>query len=135
MFCNTKDSISAEQKSNAIYRITCPGCFQKYVIKTDRNLIIKLDEHGTKVDQPRYQHLSNCSAFNDHIMLFTLLDAATDTIIVSKKSHLHNAIINNIKISDKNDKWGQLQFLETYYIKKLAPEIYFGLKTSKERVI
>ena len=29
MFCNTKDSISAEQKSNVIYRITCPGCFQK----------------------------------------------------------------------------------------------------------
>ena len=25
MFCNTKDSISAEQKSNVIYRITCPG--------------------------------------------------------------------------------------------------------------
>ena len=29
IFCNTKDSISAEQKSNVIYRITCPGCFQK----------------------------------------------------------------------------------------------------------
>ena len=29
MFCNTKDSISAEQKSNVIYRITCTGCFQK----------------------------------------------------------------------------------------------------------
>ena len=98
----------------------------KNVIKTDRNLIIRLDEHGTKVDQPRYQHLSNCSAFNDHIMLFTLPDAAPDTIIVSKESHLHNAVINNIKILDKNDKWGQLQFLETYYIKKLAPEIHLA---------
>ena len=37
MFCNTKDSISTEQKSNVIYRITGPGCFQKYVSKTDRN--------------------------------------------------------------------------------------------------
>ena len=88
----------------------------KNVIKTDRNLIIKLDEHGTKVDQPMYQHLSNCS----------------DTTIVSKESHLQNAVISNIKILDKNNKWGQLQFLETYHIKKLAPEIHFGLKSSKE---
>ena len=104
MFCNTKDSISAEQKSNVIYGITCPACFQKYVGKTDRNLITRLDEHGTKVDQPIYQHLCNCSAFNDQIMLSTLPDAVTDTTIVSKELHLHNAVINNVKILDKNDK-------------------------------
>ena len=74
-----------------------------------------------------YQHLSNCSAFNDRIILFTLPDAAMDTTVVSKELHLHNAVINNVKILDKNDKWGQLQFLEAYYIKKLAPEINFGL--------
>ena len=124
MFCNTKDSISAEQKSNFIYGITCLGCFQKYVGKTDKNLITRLDEHGTKIDQPMFQHLSNCSALNDHIMLFTLPDAATHTTIVSKEFHLHNVAINNIEILDKNDKWGQLQFLEVYYIKKLAPEIH-----------
>ena len=78
-----------------------------------------------------YQNLSNFRAFNDHIMLFTLPDAALDTTIVSKELHLHNAVINNVKILDKNDKWGQLQFLETYYIKKLAPEINFGLKHQK----
>ena len=54
MFCNTKDVISTEQKSNVIYRITCPGCFQKYVGKIDRNLTTRLDEHGTKVDQTMY---------------------------------------------------------------------------------
>ena len=133
MFCNTKDSVSAEQKSNVIYRITCPGCFQKYVGKTDQNLITRLDEHGTRVDQPMHQHISNCSTFNDHVILFTLPDAATDTTIVSKELHLHNTVINNVKVLDKNDKWGrQLQFLEAYYIKKLAPEINFGLKASKE---
>ena len=126
MFCNTKDSISVEQKSNVIYKITCPGCFQKYVGKTDRNLITRLDEHGTKVDQSMYQHLGNCSAFIDYIMLFTLSDAATDIIIVNKELHLH------VKIFNKNDKWDQLQFLEAYYIKKLAPEINFSLKASKE---
>ena len=65
-------------------------------------------------------------------MLFPLPDAAADTTIVSKEIHLHNVVINNVKILDKNDKWGQLQFLEVYYIEKLAPEINFGLKASKE---
>ena len=68
MFYNTKDSISVEQKSNVVYRIRCPGCFQKYVGKTDGNLITRLEKHGTKVDLLMYQHLSNCSAFNDHIV-------------------------------------------------------------------
>ena len=50
-------------------------------------------------------------------MLFTLPDAATDTTIVSKELHLHNAVINNVKILDKNNKWGQLQLLEAYYLR------------------
>ena len=79
-----------------------------------------------------YQHLSNFNAFNDHIMLFTLPDAAPDTTTISKDLHFHNAVINNVKILNKNDKWGQLQFLEAYYIKKLAPEINFDVKASKE---
>ena len=112
MFCNTKDSISAEQKSNVIYGITCPACFQKYVGKTDRNLITRLDEHGTKVDQPMYQHLSNCSAFNDHIILFTLPDAAVDTTIVSKELHLHNAVINNVKYLIKMINGVNINFLK-----------------------
>ena len=49
MFCNTKESISAEQTSNVIYRIICTGCFQKYVGKANRNLITILDERGKKV--------------------------------------------------------------------------------------
>ena len=47
------------------------------------------------------KHLKNCSAFSDHIMLFTLQDAATDTTIVSKELHLYNAVINNVKIFEK----------------------------------
>ena len=112
MFFNTKDSISAEQKSNVIYRITFPGCFQKYVGKTYWNLITRLDEHGRKVDQPMYGHLINFSAFNDHIMLFTLPDAATDTTIVSKELHLHNAVINNVKILDKTLNGVNINFLK-----------------------
>ena len=73
-------------------------------IETRIELITRIDEHGKKVEQPMYQHLSNCSAFNDHVMLFTLPDAATNTTIVSKELHLHNTVINNVKILDKSDK-------------------------------
>ena len=58
-----------------------------------------------------YQHLSNCSAFNDHIMLFTLPDAAAGTTIVSKELHLHNAVINNVKILDKMINGANFNFL------------------------
>ena len=132
MFCNTKDSISIDQKANVIYKITCPGCFKQYIGKTDRNFITRLNEHGSKVEQPMYQHLSNCSAFNDILNLLALPDLHNDVTIVNKEQHLYNAVIKNAEIIDKNDKWGQLQFLEAYYIKTLAPEINVGLKASKE---
>ena len=83
----------------------------------------RLDKHDTKVDQPMYQHLSNCSAFNDHVMLFTLSDVATKTTIFTKELHLRNAVINNVKVLNKRDKRNQLQFLEACYIKTLIPEI------------
>ena len=35
MFCNNKDSIAVEQNSNVVYTVTCPGCFQNYVGKTN----------------------------------------------------------------------------------------------------
>ena len=66
------------------------------------------------------------------IMLFTLPDAATNTTIIIKELHLRNAVINNVKILDNNEEWDQLQFLEAYYIKALAPEINLGLKASKK---
>ena len=75
--------------------------FQIIVCKTYQKLITRLNEHGTKVDQPMYQDVCNCSAFNDHIMLFTFRDVATDTTIVGKELHLHNGVTNNVKIAVK----------------------------------
>ena len=57
------------------------------------------------------QHLSKFSAFNDHIILFTLPDAATDTTTFSKELHLQNAVINSIIILEKNDKGINFNFL------------------------
>ena len=51
-------------------------------------------------------------------MLFTLPDAAVETTIVSKELHLHNAVIKNVKILAKNEKRGQLHFVEAHYINR-----------------
>ena len=45
-------------------------------------------------------------------MLYRVPDTATDTNIVSKELHLHNAVISIAKILDKHNIWGQLQFAE-----------------------
>ena len=49
-FCSNKDHIQFQQKANVIHRITCSGCYSKYIEKTDRNIITRLDEHRTKPD-------------------------------------------------------------------------------------
>ena len=53
-------------------------------------------------------------------MLFTLPDAAADTTIVSKELHPHNAVINNVKVLDKNDKWGQLIISRNWHLKLIS---------------
>ena len=45
MFCSSKDQIPTDQKANLMYRFTCPGCNEKYIGKTDRNIITRLHEH------------------------------------------------------------------------------------------
>ena len=132
MFCSSKDQIQFRQKANVIYRITCPGCFNKYIGKTDQNIITRIDEHGTKPDQPMYQHLTNCAGFEEYLRFYALPDMDTANTIVSKDLHMHNAVIDNTEIIDYNDKWAQLQYLEAYYIKTMSPEINVGLKASKE---
>ena len=51
MFYYTKDPIKIENKTYVIYRITCSGYFNKYMGKTDHNLISWLDKHITKPEQ------------------------------------------------------------------------------------
>ena len=54
MFCSVKDSIPIHEKAKVIYKITCPGCNQDYVGKTDHNLVTRLNEHASREDQPMY---------------------------------------------------------------------------------
>ena len=63
-FCSIKDKLPNEQKNQIIYNITCPACGEKYVGKTECCFKTRMDEHGTRAEQPMFQHLLNCSAFS-----------------------------------------------------------------------
>ena len=132
MFCSYKDHIQFQQKANVIYIITCPGCYNKYIGKTERSIITELDEHGTKADQPMYQHLTKCPQSAEYLKFYAFPDTDAINTIVSKELHLHNAVTENTKIIDNNDIWVHLQYLEAYCIKTMSPEINVELKASKE---
>lgn len=137
-FCSTKDTIPIEQRSAVIYQITCPGCGEKYIGKTDRCLILRMTEQGSKFDQPMYRHLSNCTQFKDYVTLFALPDINRQSTNVNLESHKLNAVLHNYSIVDYNSyqfNWGKLQFLEAYCIKTRKPKINQGLKASKEFVL
>ena len=51
MFCSSKDFVQFQQKANVVYKITWPGCFNKYIGKTDKYTIARIDEHGTEPNQ------------------------------------------------------------------------------------
>ena len=79
------DFIPTLQKSNVVSCLTCPGCNEKYIGKTDRNLVTRLKEQGSCDDQPMYQHLSECEHYNDIINLMKLPDTDSTAVAVDKK--------------------------------------------------
>ena len=130
--CSTKDKIPIDQRSNIIYEIKCPGCGGKYIGKTDRCVSIRMTEHGTRIDQPMFRHLTTCEAFIDYTKMFAINQFPMN---ISFDNHKLNAVLQNYTILDYNTynfKWDQLSFLEAYYIKKHKPKLNFGIKASKE---
>ena len=41
-YCTVKEKIPIAQRSSFIYQITCPGCLERYVGKTDRCFLLNL---------------------------------------------------------------------------------------------
>ena len=68
-YCNVKDKVPHEQRSN-IYRIRCPGYGGKYVGKTERYRISRMNEHGTRDTEPMFEHLPECVKRHVICMLF-----------------------------------------------------------------
>ena len=78
-----------------------------------------------------HRHLRNCSYFQELGQLYSF-PCDAQTVNIDKKEHLINSVLNNSRITDQNDNWSRLSFLEAYYIKTLKHEINDGLKVSKE---
>ena len=128
MFCSNKDKIEKIKKANVVYLFTCPGCSQKYIGKTERNLITRLDEHARgHQDSAIHQHLGSCSYYNEYVKLFGLFYDKIDLCL-----HRYNTIKNNITILDVESHWLKLLFLEAYYIKHYNPELNTGVRASRE---
>ena len=47
--------------------LNCPVCYNKYIGKTDRNIITRMDKHRTEPEQPMYQHYKNCAQFAEYL--------------------------------------------------------------------
>ena len=43
----------------------CPGCGEKYIGKTERCLISRMNEHGKQENEPIFKHLSECEIFEE----------------------------------------------------------------------
>ena len=41
MFYSAKNRIPIHQKANVIYKVTCAGCIEDYIGKTDSNLVTR----------------------------------------------------------------------------------------------
>ena len=124
-FCGVKDKIPEEQQSNVIYSMQCPGCGEIYVGKTSCCFGKRMDEHGTRVDQPLHQHLSNCTDFNFLVGLHNLphLEGKPSA---SMESHIHQAVKQNSKVIARSDDWLTLAYMEPLFAKKLNATINHG---------
>ena len=129
-FCSTKDRIPMMQSNNLIYRIECPGCGEVYIGKTSCCLGKRIDEHGTREDQPMYIHLNNCEEFQYTVNLLNLPD-------IDKKSrtrinkHILNAVRENCEVLTKSDDWLTLAYMEPLLAKKYSSTINHGARAMR----
>ena len=134
MFCSGKGSIPIHLKANVIYKVTCPGCNEDYIGKTDRNLVTILNKHACCEHQPMYQHLSQCEHFSHIIDLLILPDIDASTTEINNKQHFINAVISNFCVLDTCSNCSQLLFLKALYIKNFAPKVNDGMKARSDLV-
>ena len=134
-FFSVKDKIPDEQKNDVIYDIQCPGCGEHYIGKTDCCFRKRMDEQGSKPDQPMFQHLEKCEQFRHIISLYALPNIDDHNYVTLKVPHISEAVWNNSKILRISRDWLELCYLETFLIKKRKPQINHGIKAAKELLL
>ena len=130
--CSVKDKIPEDQRNNIIYSIRCPGCGEKYVGKTSCCFGKRVDEHGSRSDQPMHQHLSSCKEFKYLFGLFNLpTDLETSNSKAIFESHVFEAVKQNSKVLASSDDWLTLAYLEPLLAKKEKATLNHGDKAMK----
>ena len=130
-FCSTKDKIPMEQSNNVVYHIECPGCGGVYVGKTNCCLGKRLDEHGTRQDQPMHIHLTNCEEFQYMVNLLNLPDIDKASRTGNDNSHILNAVRENCKVLISSDDWLTLAYMEPLLAKKYNATINHGARAMR----
>ena len=97
VFWSAKDSTPIHQKGNIINKVTCPGCNQDFIGKSNRSLVT--NELGSHKDQP-YQLPSKCEHFAHIIDLIRLPDVDTSTTEINNKQHFVNSAMSSFCVLD-----------------------------------
>ena len=90
----------------------------------------RMEEHGTKIDQPMYMHLINCEQFK-YITSLHDLPVDGDKKRVDLQSHIHEAVQKNSKVLIPSGDWLKLSYLEPFMAKKHNAKINHGSKAMK----
>ena len=128
-FVSVKDPIPLGQKNDVIYQIQCPGCLGFYIGKTSCCVEKRMHEHAEKEEQPMFQHLEECEAFQQWIGFMNLggIDSNEDPVI--QKNFYRPAVMENYKVLKTVHNSALLALSETYFVRKLKPKINDGLKS------
>ena len=126
-FTSTKDRTPLLSNSCVVYKMTCPGCAETYVGKTECTLHKRTAEHAWESkDSAINQHLNNCADYH-HIRGLHAINETLDL-----KEFYMNTVRNNVCILAKAHNWQTLLFLEALYIKDQSPQLNTGLKATKQ---
>ena len=87
---------------------------RKYIGKTERCLIFRMNEHETRDTEPMFKHLSESEIFKETCNFYAVksLNNGSDPNEISVTLHILNAVLQNHEILDFNYNWSQLLFLK-----------------------
>ena len=105
---------------------------EKYVGKTNCCFGKRMDEQGTRPDQPLHQHLSSCEEFNFLIGLNSLPNALSERKVnLNTDSYIYKAVKENTEVIAMADDWLTLAFMEPLLTKKHKATINHGERAMK----
>ena len=138
-FTSTKDKTPKLMKSSVVYEVSCPGCGESYIGKTERILKERTKEHAfTDKESPMQNHLQHCQHFlHLHGMISISDDLFSDDIEkengnITHPSYARQVLENRIKILDNDQNWNRLLYKEALAIERKGPSLNQGLKASRQ---